>query len=472
MTAAAHAGGCATHVLGEGLEAGGVPRDELPVAEILRDEHVHDAEGERRVGAGPDDQHLVRLRGGLGPAHVDRDHVGAAATRGHQMRGGVRLAREIGAPQHDQLRVRPHVLLGIGLERTGEADAEPAEPPADHGGRPPLAAPEIGEAPKELRVDARAVVVGEEAVARPEPDRLAPDRPEPFRDAIERRVPRHLPERRVPAVARERGQQALRVSDDLARGVAAHAEEAAAVGIVRVARDLDEPPVLDGDQHPAEGRMAVHRAHGADGGHVRVPRATPAPSAPPSPPPRRGPRRASRHPCRRPGRGPDGRRRRRPTILAISCTRRPAGKRFIRSLETAATRLTLPSTALPRRMMPDGSRSRSVSTTARSPSGSSPSRRAARTGHTRHLLRGRHQIRRLARARPWSRAGRAASRAASDRRAASASRRRQLERRDLEQARGLAQRGLLAAHVARARARRRPPRCGARRTPPRPRRSP
>jgi hypothetical protein len=76
-------------------------------------------------------------------------------------------------------------------------------------------------------------------VAGPEPDRFAPDRPHARRDAIERGIPRHFPERRVAPVARERGQQALRVADDLARSVAAHAEEPPAVGIVRVARDLD-----------------------------------------------------------------------------------------------------------------------------------------------------------------------------------------------------------------------------------------
>src|SRR4029450_10128320 len=46
-----------------------------------------------------------------------------------------------------------------------------------------------------------------------------------------------------------------------------------------------------------------------------------------------------------------------PTIFAISCTSRPAGKRLVRSLDTAVTRLTLPSTALPSTMTPDRSQS-------------------------------------------------------------------------------------------------------------------
>src|SRR5215469_3338973 len=82
-----------------------------------------------------------------------------------------------------------HVLLGIGLERAGEPDAEAAEAPADHGGRPPLAAPQVGEPPQQLRVHSRAVVGGEEAVSRPEPDRLAPHRLHALGDAIERLVP-------------------------------------------------------------------------------------------------------------------------------------------------------------------------------------------------------------------------------------------------------------------------------------------
>src|SRR5262249_56586563 len=69
-----------------------------------------------------------------------------------------------------------------------------------------------------------------------------------------------------------------------------------------------------------------------------------------------------------------------PTSFAISCTSLPAWKRLVSSFETDATKLTLPSTAEPRQITPEGTRSRSVSTTERSPSGSRPSRRAAITG--------------------------------------------------------------------------------------------
>jgi hypothetical protein len=201
---------------GERVEADGVPRHELAVVEALRDQHVHDPEREGRVGARPQEQHLVGLGRRLGAPHVDGDHVRAAAAGFHQVPRGVRLAREIGSPQHDQVRVGPHVLLGVGLERPGEADAEAAEPPADHGGRPPLAAPEIGEAAQQLRVHADPVVGGEEAVTRPETDRLAPHRPHAADDAVERLVPADLPQRRVPAIAHERLEQTLRVVQDLA----------------------------------------------------------------------------------------------------------------------------------------------------------------------------------------------------------------------------------------------------------------
>src|SRR3990172_1672958 len=68
-----------------------------------------------------------------------------------------------------------------------------------------------------------------------------------------------------------------------------------------------------------------------------------------------------------------------PTARATSWINFPALKRGVRSFETAATRFTLSSFTLPRQITPEPSRSRTESTTARSPSWSSPSTRAATT---------------------------------------------------------------------------------------------
>ena len=80
------------------------------LVEPLADQHVHETESEGRVGAGSQDQHLVGLGGGLGAAHVDGDDARAAAPRLDEMAGGVRLARQVGAPEDDEARVGAQVL--------------------------------------------------------------------------------------------------------------------------------------------------------------------------------------------------------------------------------------------------------------------------------------------------------------------------------------------------------------------------
>ena len=49
-----------------------------------------------------------------------------------EVAAGVRLAREVRAPEQHQLRVRAHVLLRVDVEHAGDAEAEAAEAPADH----------------------------------------------------------------------------------------------------------------------------------------------------------------------------------------------------------------------------------------------------------------------------------------------------------------------------------------------------
>src|SRR5436190_20198002 len=68
-----------------------------------------------------------------------------------------------------------------------------------------------------------------------------------------------------PARADQRLQEAPRVADDLSRGLTPDAEKAAAVRVVGVPADPDETTVLDLDEHPAQGRMTAHRAHGSNG---------------------------------------------------------------------------------------------------------------------------------------------------------------------------------------------------------------
>ena len=239
--------------------------DELRVVKAFRHDDRHHRQGERGVGPGPDQDHLVRLRRGLGHAHVDRDDVGPAATGGGQMRTRVRLAGEVRAPEQDEPRVGAHVLLRVRLENARQAEAEAAQPPADHRGVPPLATPEIREATEEMGAHPRPVVVREETVPRPEPDRLAAGLAHPAGNHVERLVPAGpAPGVLAPARADERVEEPLRVVDDLARRLAPDAEEPSAVGVVRIAPHAQEPAVLDADQHPAERRVAVHGAHRAE----------------------------------------------------------------------------------------------------------------------------------------------------------------------------------------------------------------
>jgi hypothetical protein len=113
---------------GERVEPQRVIRHEGGVVTPFGDDHVHHRQRERRIGARPDPDHLVGLRGGLGLADVDGRDVGAAVARRREVAAGVGLAREIGAPEQDEIRVRAHVLLRIGLEHPREPEPEGAEP--------------------------------------------------------------------------------------------------------------------------------------------------------------------------------------------------------------------------------------------------------------------------------------------------------------------------------------------------------
>ncbi len=250
----------AAEVDDEVVQTHGVRRGELAIVEALGEDHVQHAQGQRRVRARTDAQDLVGLRGRLGVAHVHRDHVGAAPLRRGQMPAGIGLAREVRAPEDDEGRVGAHVLLGVGLEHAGEPQAESAQAPADHGGVPPLATPVIGEAAHEMRGDARAVVVGEGAVPAPDAHRLAAGVAHARGDEVERLVPRRLAPGRVAARAHKRVEQALGIADDLARGLAADAEKALAIGVVGVA------PHRDGAGRPRPPRASRREWDGSSWG--------------------------------------------------------------------------------------------------------------------------------------------------------------------------------------------------------------
>ena len=62
--------------------AGGEVRDVVVIHEVAREEHVHDAQGQRGVGAGAEPNPLVTLLGGAGADRVDADEARAVLPRG------------------------------------------------------------------------------------------------------------------------------------------------------------------------------------------------------------------------------------------------------------------------------------------------------------------------------------------------------------------------------------------------------
>src|SRR5262249_44188727 len=155
-------------------------------------------------------------------------------------------------------------FLRIGLDDARDAETVGAHGPAHDGGIPDLHAAEVAEAHDEWPIDARDV----RAVAEPEADPIPPRRLDRLHDAIESLAPAHgsPPVHAAAAVPHERLGETAAVVRDLHGGLAADAEKAAAVRILRVALDREHAPVLGHvDEHAAEGGMAIHGAHRADG---------------------------------------------------------------------------------------------------------------------------------------------------------------------------------------------------------------
>ncbi len=74
------------------------------------------------------------------------------------MTSRIRLAGEIGAPQHNLRRVLTHVFFGIGLQRPRNPQAKCPKAPADNRPAPGLATVQIGKAFQVVPTNAGAVV--------------------------------------------------------------------------------------------------------------------------------------------------------------------------------------------------------------------------------------------------------------------------------------------------------------------------
>ena len=79
--------------------------DVIVIAEPLADDHVHHAQGQRRIGARQKCHVLIAFRRGQAAVGVDRDHPGAAALRLLHARPEMQVGDDgVGAPDEDQLR--------------------------------------------------------------------------------------------------------------------------------------------------------------------------------------------------------------------------------------------------------------------------------------------------------------------------------------------------------------------------------
>ena len=176
-------------MLPERLEAERRPRDVVVVEEVLPDQDVHQAEGQRPVGPRADHQVLVRLPGRPGAVRVDADDARPARPRlldqRHQVDVGV---GRVDPPEDHQLR--PDHLLRVVPGHDSERG-----PPSRIGGRPADRPVELARAEG---VEERVAGVVLDAPQRPGvgegQDRLrAPlgdDAGEAVRDLLDRLVPR------------------------------------------------------------------------------------------------------------------------------------------------------------------------------------------------------------------------------------------------------------------------------------------
>src|SRR5206468_9212659 len=89
------------------------------------------------------------------------------------MAASIRLTRQTAAPQDNEVRVLPHVLLGVGFQHPGQPQPKRPEPPADNRATPPLTPVDVGKTTQQLRPNARTIIGGGGSMPGPNPHRLA-----------------------------------------------------------------------------------------------------------------------------------------------------------------------------------------------------------------------------------------------------------------------------------------------------------
>ncbi|OPY08390.1 MAG: hypothetical protein A4E67_00985 [Syntrophaceae bacterium PtaB.Bin038] len=98
------------------VEAVGPFLHELPVIQALLDDHVEEAQGERRIRAGPKLQPVLRLPGQVDAPRVDDDDLGAVLDLLHEHAADLTLlvgGGDVAAPEDDELALVVQVRHGV-----------------------------------------------------------------------------------------------------------------------------------------------------------------------------------------------------------------------------------------------------------------------------------------------------------------------------------------------------------------------
>jgi hypothetical protein len=253
---------------GERLEPQRVALDVVAVEPAFADQHVHQPERKRAVGAGQQRDVLVAFLGGRRAIRIDRNQLRAVALGFLREAPQVQVGRDrIRAPEQDQLGV------GKRLHRRTSAHAERADEGLAARGRADGAIEQARAEPVEEAVRHRlALHQPHRARVRVRHDALWIDRGDRLQlrgNVVERFVPRHARELALALAAAplQRMQHALRVIGALEIPADLRAQRAARGRMVRVARDLDRHAlavvIAHRHQHRA-GVGAIVRTGGVD----------------------------------------------------------------------------------------------------------------------------------------------------------------------------------------------------------------